>query len=50
MKKHSLEQHIAYDNVDGSLGVLRNVARLNRPDMGLLDREYRIKTEQLLKN
>ena len=33
-----------------SLGILRNVARLNRPDMGQLDREYRQRTEQLLNN
>ena len=49
LKKHSLEQQVMYDNMDGSLGILRNVARLNRPDMGQLDREYRIKTEHLLK-
>jgi hypothetical protein len=48
-KKQNLEQQMVYENMDGSLGILRNVARLNRPDMGQLDREYRIKTEHLLK-
>lgn len=53
-KKQSMEETALYEQMDGmglpgSLGLLRNVARLNRPDMAQLDREYRMRTESFMK-
>ena len=53
-KKQSMDEVALGEQMEGmgmpgSLGLLRNVARLNRPDMSQLDREYRMRTEGFIK-